>query len=1047
VTTLHVTDGGRFNLSGWALRHQSFVIFLMLSALALGAWSYVELSRNEDPPFTVKTSVIAAVWPGATTEDMTRFVTDRIEQKLEETPYLDRLDSYTKSGESVVFVNLRDDTPPGEVPNIWYQVRKKVADVAPALPNGVHGPFVDDEFGDTFGIIYGFTADGFSDRELRDRLDAIRAEILRTPGIGKVMLLGVQEEQIVIEFSPGGLAAHQIDAEAVVNVLQAQNAVTPAGTVPLGDEKVALRVSGAFSSEESVREILLRMNGRYIPLTDLATVSRVPATPLSPAFRVNGQKAMGLAIAMAPNGNLLNFGAAVRAEMAAIAETQPHGIEIVSVADQSVVVESAVAGFLQVLLEAIVIVLAVSFLSLGLRAGLVVTLSIPLVLAMTFVGMKMAGIGLQRISLGALIIALGLLVDDAMITVEAMVSRLERGWDLRRAATYAYESTAFPMLTGTLVMIAGFVPVGFAASSAGEYCISLFLVVLISLVASWIVAVLFSPLIGTWVLPKARAGHGPAQGRFARTFETVFRWTLDHAAVTVGVSLGVLGLSLAGAAKLEERFFPPSDRPELLVSLTLPQNASFEATDSAAKRLEAVLKDDPNVDHFSTYVGSGAIRFYLPMEVLLTNDNITQTVVVAKGVEARDALRVKLETAFSQDFSDVIARATPLELGPPVGWPLKYRVTGPDAGKVREYAMQIANLVGEHPSTRDVNLSSGEPQKSVRVQVNQSEARALGLSSQDLASVLATVFSGSPVTSVRDGKRLVEVIVRGTPGERKDLATLANLQITNPMGAAVSLGQIATLSYGVEDPIIWRSQREPIVTVQADVRAHARSATVSAQLDPAISRFKSQLPDGYDVQEGGAIAESEKGNSSLFAVIPVMLALIVALLMLQLQSFSRTALALLIAPFGLIGVVAAMLPTGTPMGFVAQLGVIALAGMIIRNAVILIEEVDGGLAAGATPRDAILDAVKHRVRPIVLTACAAILGMLPIATQVFWGPMAYAVIGGLTAGTVLTLTLLPCALFWLLRWEERARRAKAARDVSASHHSSSQPLSSKPVMR
>lgn len=1008
----------KFNLSEWALRQQPLVIFFMLVTMAMGAWSYIKLSRNEDPPFTIKTMVVAAAWPGATTEDTTRFVTDKLEQRLEETPYLDRIDSYTKAGESVVFVNLRDDTPPSAVPEVWYQVRKKMGDVAPTLPKGVQGPIFDDEFGDTFGIIYGFTAEGFTDRELRDRVDAARANLLKTPGVGKVVLLGVQEEQIVVEFSPAGLAAHHLDVDTVLHALSAQNEVTPSGVVRLADEKVALRVSGAFDSEASVRAIELRFGDRFVALAELASVTRTSAEPHAPSFRVNGKPAIGLAVSMAPKGNLLDFGEAVRSRMTTLAHELPHGIEVTEVADQSTVVSGAVNGFVKVLVEAVVIVLVVSFLSLGLRAGLVVSLSIPLVLALTFVGMEVTGIGLQRISLGALIIALGLLVDDAMITVEAMVSKLEVGWDVRRAATYAYESTAFPMLTGTLVMIAGFVPVGFATSSAGEYCFSLFLVVLISLLASWIVAVLFSPLIGTWVLPRTMAVHAHGEGRVMGALQRGARWMLDHSRVTVVASVVALVAALGGATKLEEQFFPPSDRPELLVSITLPQNASFEATSAKAARVEALLAADPDVERFSTYVGSGAIRFYLPMDVLLSNDNVTQLVVVTKSIHARDALKEKLEAAFKTELPDTIARAMPLELGPPVGWPIKYRVTGPDVSVVREQALRLANVVAANPTIRDVNLSTGEPQKSVNVRVRQSEARAVGLSSQDVASALATTFSGAPATTVRDGNRQLDVVVRSQPGERRDIATIANLQLATPSGKRVPLGQIADVAYGVEEPIVWRRQREPIVTVQADIAPGAQAATVSEQLSSAIAEFRAKLPPGYDVQEGGAVEESAKGNASVFAVIPAMLAIIVTLLMVQLRSFSRTAIALAMAPFGLIGVVAALLPTHTPMGFVAQLGVIALAGMIIRNAVILIEEVDGNVAAGAEPIEAVTGAVKHRMRPILLTALAAILGMVPIAPQVFWGPMAYAVIGGLAAATFMTLTLLPCVLLWLLRTEK-----------------------------
>lgn len=1021
------TDGG-FNLSAWALGQRPLVFFLMLLTLVGGVMSYTRLSRNEDPPFTIKTMVVSALWPGATVADTVKLLTDRLERKLEEVPYLDRLDSYTRAGETVIMVNLRDDAPARVVADAWYQVRKKATDIAATLPGGVQGPFFDDEFGDTFGIIYGFTAEGFSERELRDHLDRVRAEILRVPEVGKVRLLGVQEEQIRVEFSPGRLAAYGLDEQAVLQALKAQNAVEPSGTVRLPDEKISLRVSGAFASEEALRTVTLRANNRFVPLTELATIRRGPVDPPTPLFRVNGQKALGLAISMAPTGNLLSVGEAVKARMSEIENTLPYGIEVTQVADQSAVVTEAVGSFVKVLLEAIAIVLGVSFLSLGVRAGLVVSVSIPFVLAMTFIGMELTGIGLQRISLGALIIALGLLVDDAMITVEAMVGKLEEGWSRRRAASFAYESTAFPMLTGTLVMIAGFIPIGFAQSSSGEYCYSMFMVVLISLSASWIVAVLFSPLLGTLMLPKTMPGHGHGKGRVMRAYETVLSWVLGHRRTTLAAAVAALGISVWASTHLEEQFFPPSDRPDLLVSLTLPQNASLEATQREAAKLEALLKDDPGISRYSTYVGSGAIRFYLPMDVLLQNENVTQAVVVAKDLKARDALRARLEAAFRTDFPHLIARATPLELGPPVGWPLKYRVTGPDPGKVRDIAGRLANIVAANPDTRDVHLNAGEPERSVEVRIDQTQARALGLSSQDVAGAMAAVFSGVTVTTVRDQDRLIDVVARAALGDRTDLATLANLQIRGPEGRSVPLRQIADLRYGVQDPIVWRRQRLALITVQADIPEGVQPTTVVNALGPAVTEFGASLPTGYRIEVGGAVEEAAKGNASIIAVLPMTLLVMLVLLMVQLRSFSRMFLALAMAPFGLIGVVAAMLPTAIPMGFVAQLGVIALAGMIIRNAVILIEEVDTNVAAGEDADRAVVHAATHRARPIMLTACAAVLGMIPIAPQVFWGPMAYAIIGGLTVATILTLTVLPCAISLLLRWEGR-QAATTASDI------------------
>ncbi len=1015
------TPKRRFNLSAWTLEHQSFIIFLMIAVMLGGAWSYQQLPRSEDPPFTIKTMVVTAAWPGANVTDTVNLLTDKIEKKLNETPYLDYTQSYTRAGQAVVMVNLRDDTPPGKVNDIWYTIRKKVSDIAAMLPAGVQGPFFDDEFSDTYGIIYTFSADGFSPRGLEDQVEAVRADILTLQDIGKVNILGVQKEEIAIEFSSAKLASLGVDPAVMVEAIRAQNEVAPTGTVRTDEEKISLRVSGAFASENALHDLTVPIDGRFIRLDEVATISRGLVDPPAPSLRVNGAPVIGLAISMAEGGNLLSFGAALKAKMSAIAEKLPHGIEVQQVADQTTVVKDAVDGFVKVLIEAIVIVLAVSFITLGTRAGLVITASIPLVLAITFFGMDMAGIGLQRISLGALIIALGLLVDDAMITVEAMVSRLEHGDDKSRAASYAFETTAFPMLTGTLVMIAGFIPIGFAASSAGEYTFSLFMVVFIALIASWVVAVLFSPLLGIWILPDRMSHGSDGNGRVIKAYRRALDWSINHRWITLGTALSIFLFSLFGATKLEEQFFPASDRPELLVGLTLPQNASRDATEMRARQVEAILKADADVDHFTTYVGSGSIRFYLPMDLLLDNDNVSETVVVAKGIKERDAVRKRLEQAFASDFADIVTRVSPLELGPPVGWPLKYRVLGPDYAEVRGLSLKVANILGEDSRTRDINMTAGEPQKSVTLSVNQVEARSLGMSSESIASEIAATFSGTGITAVRDGDQLVNVVLKGIEADRASLATIGNLTLRTSTGASVPLRQVATIAYGLEDPIIWRQAGKPMIVVQSDVVQGVQAATVHLAVSEKLDELRASLPAGYAIETGGTAEEAEKGNSSVFAVVPVMLLVIVALLMVQLQSFSRMALAVLMAPFGVIGVVAAMLPTGTPMGFVAQLGVIALVGMIIRNAVILIQEVDENVSHGKSSLDAVVAASTHRSRPIVLTACAAILGMIPIATQIFWGPMAFAIIGGLASATILTLLLLPCLMLWLLEAEEARR--------------------------
>ncbi|MDW6093883.1 efflux RND transporter permease subunit [Vibrio rhizosphaerae] len=1008
----------RFNLSAWALQNQQMVSFLMLVVVVMGVFSFQHLPRNEDPAFTIKTVVVSARWPGATIGETTQLLTDKIEKKLQELPHLDYLRSYTHAGETVVFVNLRDETPPDQVDHIWYLTRKKMRDLAPELPAGTQGPVIDDEFADTYGTIYAFTADGFSAKELRTQADNARSILMRVPDVSKIEVLGAQEQQLVVAISSKRLAGLNLNAQQVIDSLQAQNAVTPAGIIRTDHEQIAVQVSGAFQSVDALRQVILRIHDRFIPLQEIADIYTQPAQPAAPLFRVNGQPAIGLAISMSADGNMLAFGEHLHAAIASIRHHLPYGIEVTQVADQPAVVKDAVGGFVHVLMEAVVIVLGVSFVSLGTRAGLVVAVSIPIVLAMTFTGMELAGIGLQRISLGALIIALGLLVDDAMITIEAMVSKLEAGWPKRQAAAWAYQNTAFPMLTGTLVTMAGFIPVGFASSSAGEYCYSLFMVVVIALACSWIVAILFSPLLGVWLLPTTfnrHHGAGAKMGRYRRLLETI----LQHRWKTLGVAFTLLLIAAILSTRLHSEFFPASDRPELLVSMRLPANADQTQTLAEVKKLETQLAGNPNIAHFTSYVGSGAVRFYLPMDILLNQENIAQLVVVAKNTDVRDTLRHQLETIMDQSFSQWVTRVSPLELGPPVGWPIRYRVSGPDLGKVRQLALDLANDVANHPYTKDVNLTSGEPQRLLRVVVDPTAARAVGLSRQQIAEQLATLFSGQTIASLREGIHPVDIVVKGGVDEQHDIQALADLQLSNGQGQIVPLRQVASVTYTITDPIVWRRQLEPFISVQTDTAPGFMAQQVSDALAGSVQQFRAKLPFGYHVTEEGAVAESDKGNDSIYAVLPVTLIVMLTLLMIQLRSFSRMLLALFTAPFGLIGIVAALLPTGVPLGFVAMLGMIALVGMIIRNAVILIAEVDINLTKGKGSSEAIVLAASHRARPILLTAFAAILGMLPIARQVFWGPMAYAIIGGLMVATVITLTVLPAALSLVLSREAR----------------------------
>ncbi|MTJ84236.1 MAG: efflux RND transporter permease subunit [Telmatospirillum sp.] len=1001
----------RYNLSDWALRHRSFVLYLMALCAVAGVLSFLDLGRDEDPPFTIKTMVVKAVWPGATVDDTVKQVTDRIEKKLEETPSLDYLNSYTTAGESVIMVTLKDTTPPSAVPDIWYQVRKKTGDIAHTLPSGVQGPFFNDEFGDTFGVIYAFTADGFTPRELRDYAETVRAALLRLPDVGKIELIGTQDEQITVAFSTRKLAALGVTQKDVMDALSQQNAVVPSGVIDTGAEKILIRVSGGFTSDTDVADITLRANGRFFRLADVADIRRGYADPPQPSYRVNGHPAIGLALAMVKGGDNLRLGDNIKRKMAELERDRPVGIDVVQVANQPEVVRASVHGFVKSLEEAVAIVLAVSFLSLGLRAGTVVALSIPLVLAATFVGMSLFGIDLHRVSLGSLIIALGLLVDDAMITIEMMVKKQEEGMPLRQAATFAYTSTAFPMLTGTLVTMIGFVPVGFARSASGEYCFSLFAVIAISLLISWGVAVLFSPLIGVALLPDkppAHAESGVARGIsvWFRAFVTLClrrRWQV------IGGTGLLFVLSLAGATQLEHQFFPPSDRPELLVNLSLPHASSIRATEVAVRQLEKRLADDPDVASFAVNVGSGAVRFYLPLDVQLDHDYFAQAVVVAKTVDLRDGLAARLQEQMLKDFPDAVVRASPLELGPPVGWPLKYRISGADPQRVRQAAYDLAAVLGANASVRSVNFDWNEPVKTVQVRIDQNKARLLGVTSQDLAQALYATFSGVTMTELRDQIYLIPVDARSPEGERRDLATLRRLQIPVGDGRSIPLAELATIDYGFEQPIIWRRQRLPTLTVQADVVPGALAATIVGELAPRVDSFAKTLPAGYAIATGGTVEESAKGQDSVNAVMPVMVLLMLTVLMIQLQSFQRLILVVSVAPLGAIGVVGALLPTHTPMGFVALLGCVALIGMIVRNSVILIDQIERNVADGMERWDAVVEAACHRLRPILLTASAAILAMIPISSEGFWGPMAFAIMGGLVVATVLTLVFLPAA--------------------------------------
>ena len=995
------------NLSEWALKHRSFMIYCMIVVVIAGLSSFLRLGRGEDPDFTFRAMVVQAAWPGATLDDTLQQVTERIERKLQETKGLDFIRSYTSAGVTTIFVNLKGSTIRSEVPDIWYQVRKNIGDIRHTLPAGVVGPGFNDDFGDTYGIIYGFTADGFSHRELRDYVESVRSRLLNLKDVSKIEVLGAQEEQIFVEFSTQKLAGLGIDRSALIAALQAQNAISPTGVIQTGNEKLSLRVTGAFDSEQDILAVNFLSNGRLIRLRDIAEIRRSSIDPPQPAFRVNGRPAIGLAIAMRSGGDILALGRDVARTISEATANLPIGIEPTLVADQPAIVEHAIGDFMTSLWQAIAIIMAVSFVSLGVRAGAVVALSIPLTIAIIFPIMELIGIDLQRISLGALIIALGLLVDDAMTTVDVMTSRLAQGDTKEDAATFAYTSLAFPMLTGSFVSAAGFVPIGLAKSSAGEYTFSIFAVVGVALIVSWFVAVLFAPLLGVAILKKPTGAVSAEEGTVLTVFRKILLAAMRARWITIGATLACFVASIFALPLVPRQFFPASDRAELVVNLSLPQNASIYASEDMANKFEALLKDDANVKSWSAYVGRGAIRFYLPLDVQLAHDFFSQYVIIAKDVSARDRLRARLEAALDEKFPSVVGRIAPLELGPPVGWPVQYRVSGPDITEVRSTALRLAEVMGSNPAVKKINFDWMEPGRQVRINIDQDQARRLNLSSQALAAVLNGVVSGQPVTRVRDNIYLVDVVARATDEQRASLATLQSLQIPLENGRTVPLGQLATFEFGQEHPLVWRRQRIPTLTVQADAASGMTPEGAVAALSPAIEKLNASLPPDYRIEVGGTVEESGNSQRSVFARVPLMLFLMITFLMIQLQSFSRLLLVLSIVPMGLIGIIAALLIFQKPLGFVAILGILALLGMIARNAVILVEQIETEREQRSQPWEAVVEATVSRFRPIVLTGISTVLGLIPIAPTVFWGPMAFAIMGGLLVATVLTLIVTP----------------------------------------
>ncbi len=1027
----------KFNLSEWALNNKGIVLYFMLLLAIIGAISYSKLSQSEDPPFTFKVMVVKTFWPGATAKEVSTLVTDRIEKELMTTGQYEKIMAYSRPGESMVTFVAKDSLTSAQIPDVWYNVRKKVNDIRTELPSGVQGPFFNDEFGDTFGNIYVLTGKDFDYALLKEYADRLQLQLQRVKDVSKVELIGLQDQKIWIEISNTKAVQLGIPLSAIQEALQKQNSMASAGFFETGTDRIQIRVSGHLNSVDEIKKIPLLVGNKTIQLGDVADVYRGFSQPAQPRMRFMGENGIGLAVSMRKGGDIIALGKNLESEFAQLQKTLPLGMKLQKVSDQPVAVQRSIHEFVKVLAEAIIIVLLVSFFSLGFRTGLVVAFSIPLVLAMTFAGMNVFDVGLHKISLGALILALGLLVDDAIIAVEMMAIKMEQGYSRIKAAGFAWKTTAFPMLTGTLITAAGFLPIATAQSSTGEYTRSIFQVVTIALLVSWVAAVLFVPYLGEKLLPDfTKTGHqapwyvrlwarltkkpqpqtieisqdhhyDPYQSSFYLRFRKMVEFCVTYRKTVIATTVGIFMLSVLMFKMVPQQFFPPSNRTEILVDLKLEEGASLTATEQAVKKVEQFLSKQKGIDNYVAYVGTGSPRFYLPLDQQLPQASFAQFVVLATSLDDRDEIRRSLETQIKQLLPQVRTRVSLLENGPPVGYPLQYRVSGEDLNLVRKEAQQVAKVIGENPNTTNVHLDWGEPSKIIAIQIDQDRARQMGVSSVDLANFLNASITGSAIEQYREKRELIEIRLRGDQAERVEVASLASLAVPTANGTTVPLAQIAKIEYKFEDGLIWHRNRLPTITVRADIRTKLQPATVVGELAESMDKLRAELPSGYLIEVGGTVEESARGQSSVNAGMPLFLAVVMTLLMIQLKSLSRATIVFLTAPLGLIGVVLFLLLFNKPFGFVAMLGTIALSGMIMRNSLILIDQIEQDRQAGHPTWEAIIDATVRRFRPIILTALAAVLAMIPLSRSIFFGPMAVAIMGGLIVATLLTLFFLP----------------------------------------
>lgn len=1019
----------QFNLSKWALDHPALTRYLMVVLMVLGVAAYFQLGQDEDPPFTFRAMVVRTYWPGATAQQVAEQVTDKLERTLQEVPYADKIRSYSKPGESQIIFQIKDSSKAADVPQVWYSVRKKIGDMRYTLPQGVQGPFFNDEFGDVFGVIYALDAPDFTPAEVKRFADDVRQQLLRVTDVAKVEQFGVQDEKIFIEISQKRLAQLGLDVNAILAQLNRENAVENAGAVQTPLDMLQVRIDGQFETETQLRGMPIRgSSGQQLKLGDIATVTRGYVDPATVKVHHQGKPVIALGVSMAKGGDIIALGKALQTATARIEKTLPAGVRLVQVQDQPQAVQKSVGEFVRVLIEAVLIVLLVSFVALGLhkggrygwyvdmRPGWVVAITIPLVLAMTFLAMNYWGIGLHKISLGSLIIALGLLVDDAIIAVEMMVRKMEEGYDRVRAATFAYEVTAMPMLTGTLITAAGFLPIGMAKSTVGEYTFAIFAVTVIALVLSWWVSVYFVPYLGTLLLQvkphgAADGAHELFDGPFYRHFRTAVTWCVEYRWQAIGITLLIFVLGLVGMGRVQQQFFPDSSRPEILVDLWFPEGTAFKANETVTQAVEQRLMKEQGVQAVSAWIGSGVPRFYLPLDQVFPQTNVSQLILIPDNLAQRESLRMSLPAMLAQEFPEVRARVKLLPNGPPVPYPVQFRVVGPDPKVLRVYADEVKAQMRASASTRGVNDNWNEAIKVVRLEIDQGKAITLGVSSQSVAQAVRTLLVGSVVEQFREDNKLIDIVLRQPLSERDAISDLASAYVPTSSGRMIPLTQIVKPLLSWEPGVMWREGREYAITVQCDIIEGLQGATVTQQLLPELkkleAKWQSASASPYRIEVAGAVEESSKGSSSIAAGMPVMLFITFTLLMLQLQSFSRSLLVFLTGPLGMAGVAGALLALNRPFGFVALLGVIALMGMIQRNSVILIDQIEQDRANGVPAWEAIVESAVRRLRPIVLTAAAAVLAMIPLTRSVFWGPMAVAIMGGLVVATVLTLLALP----------------------------------------